>query len=115
MNGGLNGRLILIHCGYQESKVSGNVACINGVGGTNDAYNLRLYGSEVMNNETKVAVWSIDGGQDDLIWYDASRKTSSWKDFVIYYSRHGGVNAARSHHAYIFPSTGAQFVCGFDY
>ena len=115
MNSGLNGRLILIHCGYQESKVSGIVACINGVSGTDDAYNLRLYGSEVMNNETKVAVWSIDGGQDDLIWYEASRTTASWKDFVIYYNRHGGADAVRTHHAYIFPSTGAQFVCGFEY
>jgi hypothetical protein len=116
----------LIHC-YQvtasgKQYVSGTAVTVTKLTGkltaaTTDASNgsFRLTLSEVNVPEAvsnvRIAVWSSNNGQDDLIWYTAKRQGNRWVVDVDPYAHHYDTGAYQAH-VYVTDTQGkTSFLC----
>lgn len=74
---------------------------------------LTLSGYLTPKNVTSVrfAVWSAEGGQDDLIWYTAQRQSNGSLTASVPLSDHASYGAYNIH-CYAYTSSGSQYVAG---
>ncbi len=99
------------YLGLSESSGNTNTPAVTvtqtGVG----TLTARLTGVTSDMQSAKFAVWSSDGGQDDLVWYTAQRQSDGSMTAAIPLSNHSGYGVYNIH-CYVQTSAGSQYAAG---